>query len=85
VARARFAAQAAQRRITETLALVEATGRPFTWWVGPASIPADLSAPPTPRRHYCAAHRAARERRTCCTARTKSASWSRVRARLSAM
>ncbi|HEX9517959.1 MAG TPA: GNAT family N-acetyltransferase [Streptosporangiaceae bacterium] len=44
VARARFATQAAQRRITETLALVDATGRPFTWWIGPASIPADLSA-----------------------------------------
>jgi len=44
VARARFATQAAQRRITETLALVDATGRPFTWWIGPASIP--LTCPP---------------------------------------
>ncbi|GIF48069.1 acetyltransferase (GNAT) family protein [Asanoa ferruginea] len=40
VAAARFSTD---NRIAETVALLRATGRPFTWWVGPSSTPADLS------------------------------------------
>ena len=43
VAAARFAPQAADRRIAQTLRLLRAAGRPFSWKVGPASSPADLS------------------------------------------
>lgn len=44
VAAARFTPDTAPARITETTAALAATGRPFTWWVGPASTPPDLSA-----------------------------------------
>ncbi len=44
VAAARFSADNAQRRIGETIGLLEATGRPFAWWVGLACTPPDLSA-----------------------------------------
>lgn len=43
VAAARFATQAADRRIAQTLHFLRAAGRPFSWKVGPASSPADLS------------------------------------------
>jgi len=42
VAAARFTGDNAQARIAETVSAVKATGRPFSWWVGPASTPADL-------------------------------------------
>lgn len=42
VAAARFTADTVTARVTETVSLVKATGRPFAWWVGPASAPADL-------------------------------------------
>ncbi|MCF3960656.1 GNAT family N-acetyltransferase [Streptomyces fuscigenes] len=44
VAAARFAAADVTARITETAETLVGTGRPFSWWVGPASTPADLSA-----------------------------------------
>lgn len=44
IAAARFTAQTADRRIAETGRTVAGTGRPFSWWVGPASAPTDLSA-----------------------------------------
>ncbi|WP_433325099.1 GNAT family N-acetyltransferase [Spirillospora sp. CA-294931] len=44
VAAARFAPEAADARIEETVRKLAATGRPFSWWVGPASRPSDLSA-----------------------------------------
>ncbi|MEV0697014.1 GNAT family N-acetyltransferase [Saccharopolyspora sp. NPDC050389] len=44
VAAARFAPEAAPARIAETIRTLAATGRPFSWWVGPASAPADLSS-----------------------------------------
>ncbi|WP_327359464.1 GNAT family N-acetyltransferase [Streptomyces sp. NBC_01304] len=44
VAAARFAPDMAGARIDETVRRVRATGRPFSWWVGPASALADLSA-----------------------------------------
>ncbi|WP_327588167.1 GNAT family N-acetyltransferase [Nonomuraea sp. NBC_00507] len=44
VAAARFTPGTAQARITETIRTLAATGRPFSWWVGPASIPEDLTA-----------------------------------------
>ncbi|KUN30349.1 acetyltransferase [Streptomyces antibioticus] len=43
VAAARFTAAEAATRITETAEALARTGRPFSWWVGPASTPADLS------------------------------------------
>lgn len=43
VAAARFDERTADRRITETVERLRATGRPFSWWVGPASTPADLA------------------------------------------
>ncbi len=43
VAAARFARPAADRRIAQTLRLLRASRRPFSWKVGPASSPADLS------------------------------------------
>ena len=43
VAAARFTATDVTARITETAELLAGTGRPFSWWVGPASTPADLS------------------------------------------
>ncbi|CCH33782.1 GNAT family N-acetyltransferase [Actinosynnema sp. NPDC047251] len=42
VAAARFTAGSADRRIAETVAGLPA-GRPFSWWVGPASTPPDLA------------------------------------------
>ncbi|MFI0467421.1 GNAT family N-acetyltransferase [Saccharopolyspora sp. 5N102] len=44
VAAARFAPEAAPARIAETIRALAATGRPFSWWVGPAAEPADLSS-----------------------------------------
>jgi ribosomal protein S18 acetylase RimI-like enzyme len=44
VAAARFDPAVASSRIADVVARLEATGRPFSWWVGPASAPADLSA-----------------------------------------
>lgn len=43
VAAARFTAAAAPARIAETVGALAATGRGFSWWVGPASTPPDLS------------------------------------------
>ncbi|MGP3776250.1 GNAT family N-acetyltransferase [Streptomyces sp. SDT5-1] len=43
-ARARFADAAAPTRIAETVRALTRTGRPFSWWVGPASTPTDLGA-----------------------------------------
>lgn len=43
VAAARFTPQTAHRRIAETLTLLDATGRTFSWWVGAVSTPTDLS------------------------------------------
>jgi len=42
VAAARFAT-APDDRIAATLTSLRAAGRPFTWWIGPSSTPADLS------------------------------------------
>jgi ribosomal protein S18 acetylase RimI-like enzyme len=42
VGAAHFTAATARARIAETVAAVEATGRPFAWRVGPTSTPADL-------------------------------------------
>ncbi|WP_158885736.1 GNAT family N-acetyltransferase [Amycolatopsis anabasis] len=44
VAAARFSPADAASRITEVVARLTAAGRPFSWWVGPASEPGDLSA-----------------------------------------
>ncbi|KOV80183.1 acetyltransferase [Nocardia sp. NRRL S-836] len=42
VASARFTPATATARVTETVNAVKATGRPFSWWVGPATTPAGL-------------------------------------------
>ncbi len=42
VANARFAPRDAVRRVEQTVEHVRATGRPFAWWVGPASRPHGL-------------------------------------------
>jgi len=42
VCRARFTKDTAAGRAAEILAAVRGTGRPFTWWVGPASDPDTL-------------------------------------------
>lgn len=44
VAAARFTPDTAPARIAETVGALAATERPFSWWVGPASTPPDLSA-----------------------------------------
>lgn len=44
VAAARFTAATATARITETARKLAHTGRRFSWWVGPASTPPDLTA-----------------------------------------
>ncbi|MGW0177268.1 GNAT family N-acetyltransferase [Rhodococcus sp. NPDC003322] len=44
ICRARFTIDDASERVEDTAALVRGTGRPFSWWVGPASTPADLPA-----------------------------------------
>ncbi|MEU6859755.1 GNAT family N-acetyltransferase [Glycomyces sp. NPDC046736] len=44
VAAARFTPDEAPARIAETVTTLAATGRRFSWWVGPASTPADLTA-----------------------------------------
>lgn len=44
VAAARFTADTAPARITETVRTSARTGRRFSWWVGPASTPRDLTA-----------------------------------------
>ncbi|MFD7702180.1 GNAT family N-acetyltransferase [Streptomyces caelestis] len=43
VAAARFTPEQAAARIELTVHALRATGRPFSWWVGPASTPSDLS------------------------------------------
>ncbi|CAL9336572.1 hypothetical protein SUDANB146_06322 [Streptomyces sp. enrichment culture] len=43
VAAARFAPGQAAARIESTVHTLKAAGRPFSWWVGPASTPSDLS------------------------------------------
>lgn len=43
VAEARFTAGDAEARISETVGTLAGTGRTFSWWVGPASTPADLT------------------------------------------
>ncbi|MEU1734033.1 GNAT family N-acetyltransferase [Streptosporangium sp. NPDC020145] len=43
VAAARFTPATAPARTAETVRALAATGRPFSWWVGPASTPADLA------------------------------------------
>ncbi|SEQ64572.1 Acetyltransferase (GNAT) domain-containing protein [Lentzea xinjiangensis] len=42
VAMARFTPETVVARVTETVRALQASGRPFSWWVGPASTPADL-------------------------------------------
>ncbi|MEU5216608.1 hypothetical protein AB0G79_10465 [Streptomyces sp. NPDC020807] len=42
VAAARFSAADAEARIAATVGALARTGRPFSWWVGPASTPTDL-------------------------------------------
>ncbi|MEU8263420.1 GNAT family N-acetyltransferase [Micromonospora sp. NPDC048999] len=44
VAAARLTPDTAPTRITQTLQALATTGRPFSWWVGPASTPADLAS-----------------------------------------
>ncbi|WP_330242377.1 GNAT family N-acetyltransferase [Streptomyces sp. NBC_00525] len=44
VAAARFTAGDAAARIAETIGALAGTGRSFSWWVGPASTPTDLTA-----------------------------------------
>jgi GNAT superfamily N-acetyltransferase len=44
VAAARFTTDDVTVRITETAETLALTGRPFSWWVGPASAPVDLTA-----------------------------------------
>lgn len=44
VAMARFEPAVADCRIADVVARLELTRRPFSWWVGPASGPTDLSA-----------------------------------------
>ncbi|MET8826301.1 GNAT family N-acetyltransferase [Streptomyces sp. NPDC004610] len=44
VAAARFTAADVTARVTETAQTLTRTGHRFSWWVGPASAPADLSA-----------------------------------------
>ncbi|MFJ9038879.1 GNAT family N-acetyltransferase [Streptomyces sp. NPDC102406] len=44
VAAARLTPDTAATRIAETRTALAATGRPFSWWVGPASTPSDLCA-----------------------------------------
>lgn len=43
VAAAHFTPVAAPTRAAETVRTVAATGRPFSWWVGPASTPGNLA------------------------------------------
>nr|WP_225311768.1 GNAT family N-acetyltransferase [Microbispora cellulosiformans] len=44
VAAARFTADTAPVRVEETVRALTATGRPFSWWVGPASTPPNLAS-----------------------------------------
>ncbi|MEU6821080.1 GNAT family N-acetyltransferase [Streptomyces atriruber] len=43
VAMARCTTETAPARVAVTVRALTATGRPFSWWVGPASTPPDLS------------------------------------------
>ncbi|MGF6834156.1 ribosomal protein S18 acetylase RimI-like enzyme [Paenarthrobacter sp. TE4293] len=43
VAAAQFAQDTAQTRTAETVRTLASTGRPFSWWVGPASTPGNLA------------------------------------------
>lgn len=44
IAMARFTPETAGTRIAATVRALAAADRPFSWWVGPASTPGDLSA-----------------------------------------
>ncbi|WP_222870963.1 GNAT family N-acetyltransferase, partial [Micromonospora sp. MP36] len=44
VAAARLRTDTAHTRVRETVQALAATGRPFSWWVGPASAPAQLAS-----------------------------------------
>ncbi len=44
VAAARFTVDTAPARVEETVRALAATGRPFSWWVGPASTPPNLAS-----------------------------------------
>ncbi len=44
VAAARLTADTAPARVAGTVRALATTGRPFSWWVGPASAPADLAS-----------------------------------------
>jgi GNAT superfamily N-acetyltransferase len=44
VAAARFTPETARQRVAETIDVLAATGRSFSWRVGPVSTPSDLSA-----------------------------------------
>lgn len=44
VAGARFTPRSAPGRVAEVLDALRRTGRPFSWWVGPASTPSGLGA-----------------------------------------
>ncbi|MFD5570314.1 GNAT family N-acetyltransferase [Streptomyces cadmiisoli] len=43
VAAARFSERTARARVAEVLGALSGTGRPFSWWVGPASTPHGIS------------------------------------------
>lgn len=43
VAAARFTEATAPPRVAETVRILASTGRPFSWWVGPASTPDNLA------------------------------------------
>ncbi|MET8545354.1 GNAT family N-acetyltransferase [Kitasatospora sp. NPDC004799] len=43
IAAARFTDDTAPTRVTETVRALAGTGRPFSWWVGPATTPPDLA------------------------------------------
>ncbi|WP_218006829.1 GNAT family N-acetyltransferase [Microtetraspora fusca] len=44
VAAARFTSDTVSTRVEETVRALAATGRPFSWWVGPASTPPNLGS-----------------------------------------
>src|SRR5512143_1072594 len=44
ICRARLIATSARARIEHALAFFRATGHPFSWWLGPGSLPGELPA-----------------------------------------
>lgn len=44
VCHARFAAGGGSARVADVVSTVQATGRPFSWWVAPTSTPANLGS-----------------------------------------